>query len=273
MRRASTKLALAAALGTFSLGLGASLTGVASGQVKAPHSARVTVVKVTLGAPSELGITLSKWSALPAGVVTFKVTNMGTVAHNFKVCTKVVTTSKANACLGKATPNLAAGKSATLTVTLTVKGKYEFLCSLPGHAGGGMKGLIGVGVRVPVPTSQASATGGSNTGGGGGGGGGAGGGGATTCASPQNTSVDVNEFDFGFTLSRSSVPCGKVTFTQRNTGMVDHNFDINGLAMPIIHAGETSTNTFTLTPGTARYICDVPGHDGLGMSGTLTVTG
>jgi len=248
------------------------LAGPAAGQAKTQHSAKAAVVAVTLGQPSELGIKFSKWSAITPGLVTFKVTNKGDVTHNFKICTKVVTTSKANVCVGKVTPNLAAGKSATLTMLLKA-GRYEFLCALPGHAAGGMKGIIGVGVKVPVPTSQASTSGGGNT---------TGGGGTSTskttttatgaCAAPKNTSVDVNMFDYGFTLSANSVPCGKITFTERNTGMVEHNFNIAGLAMTIINPGQSSTTTFTLTPGTARYICDVPGHERLGMVGTLTVT-
>jgi uncharacterized cupredoxin-like copper-binding protein len=274
MHRKRSKMAVVASLATCCLGLGAWLVvaaGPAAGQVATQHSAKVTVVNVTLGQPSELGIKFSKWSAIPAGVVTFKVTNKGDITHNFKICTTVVLSSKANVCVGKTTPNLASGKSAVLTVKLSKPGKYLFLCSLPGHAAGGMKGLIGVGVKVPVPTSQVTTTG-NNVGG------------TTTtkstttttatggCASPKNTSVDVNMFDYGFTLSAGSVPCGRVTFTERNTGMVEHNFNIVGLAMAVINPGQSSTSTFTLSPGTARYICDVPGHEGLGMVGTLTVT-
>jgi uncharacterized cupredoxin-like copper-binding protein len=37
-----------------------------------------------------------------------------------------------------------AGKSATLTVTLKKKGRYEYLCTAPGHAAGGMKGILTV---------------------------------------------------------------------------------------------------------------------------------
>lgn len=86
-----------------------------------------TVVNVTAGKPTELKFTLSKTS-VPKGVVTFKVVNKGALRHDFRIA-------------GKKTPLLATGRSATLKVTLK-KGKAAFLCTVPGHAAGGMKGTL-----------------------------------------------------------------------------------------------------------------------------------
>jgi mono/diheme cytochrome c family protein len=102
--------------------------------------------------------------------VTFKVTNAGTLSHDFKICTKAVTGDTANSCTGKVTAMIAKGKSATLTVTLA-KGEYEYLCTVPGHAAAGMKGLIGVGeavaaakaVATSATTTTAALTGGGTT--------------------------------------------------------------------------------------------------------------
>jgi len=139
-------------------GLMAALLGFqtesASGQVKL---AKATVITVTAGKPSELAFKLSKSSNIAAGTVTFKVTNGGALSHNFKLCTKAVTSSTASACTGKVTPLLAKGKSATLTVTLA-KGEYEFLCTVPGHAAAGMKGLIGVGQAVTAAPATKTTT-------------------------------------------------------------------------------------------------------------------
>lgn len=106
------------------------------------HSARAagTTVNVTLGKPSEFGITLSAKS-VKHGAITFKVTNKGAIGHDFKLCNKGGT---ANACTGKVTPVLTTGKSATLTVTVAKAGTYEYLCTEPGHAAGGMKGQLKV---------------------------------------------------------------------------------------------------------------------------------
>src|SRR5215471_4970741 len=136
-------------LGAWSLGVA---TGPASGHVRSHAAAKVTVVTVTAGKPSELAFKLSKFSALPAGAVTFKV------------CTTPVATSAKNACVGKVTKMLKAGQSATLAVVLTKKGKYEYLCTVPGHAGAGMKGLLGIGVKLTAASSSASATSSGSTG-------------------------------------------------------------------------------------------------------------
>jgi uncharacterized cupredoxin-like copper-binding protein len=91
-------------------------------------------VTVTAGKPSEFKFTLNK-KTLTKGktalAVSFKVTNKGSIAHDFKIN-------------GKMTKSLAAGKTQTITVRFTKKGKYAFLCTLPGHAAGGMKGTFTV---------------------------------------------------------------------------------------------------------------------------------
>ena len=43
---------------------------------------------------------------------------------------------------GMQTPNVDPGGSAKLTVTFTKPGKYAYLCTLPGHAAAGMKGVL-----------------------------------------------------------------------------------------------------------------------------------
>src|SRR4051812_33074430 len=132
-----------------------TVVGPAAAKLGTHRTAKVTVVSVTAGKPSELAFKLSKLSALPAGTVTFMVKNMGLGSHDFKICTTPTATAAKNACVGKVTKMLKHGEAATLTVVLTKKGKYEFLCDIPGHAAGGMKGLLGVGVAV---TAAASAT-------------------------------------------------------------------------------------------------------------------
>jgi uncharacterized cupredoxin-like copper-binding protein len=88
------------------------------------HAATSTTVKV---AASEFKFKLSTKTA-HHGVVVFKVTNKGHVAHDFKIA-------------GKKTPKLQPGKSTTLKVTLK-KGKFKYLCTVPGHAAAGMTGTF-----------------------------------------------------------------------------------------------------------------------------------
>jgi uncharacterized cupredoxin-like copper-binding protein len=90
-----------------------------------PQAATVTV---TAGKPAELRFTLAKRS-VPKGSVTFAVTNRGKLKHDFKIA-------------GKKTPVLSSGKRAALNVTFKRAGRFPFLCTVPGHAAGGMKGTL-----------------------------------------------------------------------------------------------------------------------------------
>lgn len=112
---------LATALGLGSYG--------AFGAPSAPTATTATTVNVTAGRPSEFRFTLSK-KTVARGVVTFRVTNRGKVAHDFKIG-------------NKKTRMLAPGRSQTLRVTLS-KGKKNYLCTVAGHAAAGMKGTLTV---------------------------------------------------------------------------------------------------------------------------------
>jgi uncharacterized cupredoxin-like copper-binding protein len=116
----------------------------ATGHAGSPTS---TIVTVTAGKPSEYKFTLSKLALLPS-TVTFKVTNRGKLPHQFLVCTEPSGTTIANSCFGDSTKILKPGQSATLTVTFTKKGTFEFLSGTPGQAAKGMKGMIGIGVTL-----------------------------------------------------------------------------------------------------------------------------
>jgi uncharacterized cupredoxin-like copper-binding protein len=100
-------------------------------------------INVTAGKPSEFGFKLST-KTVTHGAVTFKVTNGGALPHDFKVCTRPTTSSAALTCTGKVTRLITPGGSATLVVLLAKAGKYEYLCTVAGHAAGGMKGLLTV---------------------------------------------------------------------------------------------------------------------------------
>jgi uncharacterized cupredoxin-like copper-binding protein len=91
-----------------------------------------TPVTVTAGKPAEFKFTLNKKTVTKgktALTVNFKVTNKGAISHDFKIA-------------GKKTKSLAGGKTQTLAVRFTKKGKYAYMCTLPGHAAAGMKGTF-----------------------------------------------------------------------------------------------------------------------------------
>ena len=149
-RKAILAVVLASGAGLLATGAYASSTH---------SSASPTVITVVSGKPSELRFQLSQSSNLKPGSYTFKVTNKGLGFHTFKFCTAPVKNASKNTCTGKVTKTLHPGDTASFTVKITKTGKYEFLCSIPGHAAGGMKGLIGVGVSVPpVPKPPKTTT-------------------------------------------------------------------------------------------------------------------
>ena len=109
----------------------------------AGHAALVQNVTVTVTKATEFKFKLSK-VALKKGIVAFKVTNGGNLPHDFKVCSSNKGTITANTCTGRSTPLVSPGQSNTLRVTFLRSGTYEYLCTVPGHAAAGMKGLLKV---------------------------------------------------------------------------------------------------------------------------------
>ena len=100
----------------------------AAASVAAGSHARAT--KDTVGA-KEFSFSLSTRSINKPGQVTFTVKNRGSILHNFKIN-------------GKSTANLQPGKTARLSVSFKKKGRYRYLCTEPGHAAAGMRGVFTV---------------------------------------------------------------------------------------------------------------------------------
>jgi uncharacterized cupredoxin-like copper-binding protein len=90
-----------------------------------------------------------------------------------------------------------------------------------------------------------------------------------------STSVSVTAgkpSEYKFTLSKSSVKAGTVTFRVVNKGKIPHDFSIGGKKTKILSPGKSASLTVTLKKGRSAYKCTVPGHAAAGMKGTLRVT-
>jgi outer membrane protein assembly factor BamB len=105
-----------------------STPGSSSSGATAPSTAKGTSVQVKGG---EFFFRLSTRSAIKPGTMTFVFTNIGHVLHDFKIN-------------GKQTPLIQPGNTAKLVVTFKNKGTYPYLCTVPGHAEAGMKGVFTV---------------------------------------------------------------------------------------------------------------------------------
>ena len=106
---------------------GLALVPVAGAHAERQARSTATTVQVKGG---EFFFKLSAKSVASPGKVTFVFKNTGHILHDFKIS-------------GKKTPLIGPGKTATIAVTLK-KGKYTYLCTVPGHAAAGMKGVFTV---------------------------------------------------------------------------------------------------------------------------------
>lgn len=92
----------------------------------------------------------------------------------------------------------------------------------------------------------------------------------------SSSTVNVIVEDFSISLDPPQAEAGRITFVVKNNGSVQHDFAILSKGVeqktPMIEAGKTASLTVGLEPGSYTYICTVPGHERLGMSGTFTIT-
>ena len=239
---------IAGVLGLAALALAGVFAGVFLPSGGASTTAADATTKVTVKA-SEFKYVFSRRS-VPTGTIIFTVVNKGKISHDFKIA-------------GKKTAKLAPGKSAKLTVKITKKGRYAFLCTIFGHAGAGMKGKYAVGT-TPVATTTGTTTQPPPT---------------TTTPPPTgtvgtgNTTVQVGMFEYGFNLSQTSIPSGQVTFVIKNNGTETHNFSVSGVkAGQLLNPGQSETYTVGLPAQRFSIVCDVAFHIDRGMSGSITIT-
>jgi hypothetical protein len=84
---------------------------------------------VTAGRLGELAFTLSRSSAIPAGVIGFRVTNRGAGTRAYEICTNATRGADytvINSCAhGVTTPLLPPGASAMISARTTRPGEYE----------------------------------------------------------------------------------------------------------------------------------------------------
>jgi|SRR5437867_3764679 uncharacterized cupredoxin-like copper-binding protein len=86
------------------------------------------------------------------------------------------------------------------------------------------------------------------------------------------TTITVTMKEFKFTLSKTRVKHGTVTFKLVNKGKLKHDFKISGKKSKLISPGKSGKLIVTLKKGKLAYSCTVPGHAAAGMKGKLNVT-
>jgi plastocyanin len=91
--------------------------------------------------------------------------------------------------------------------------------------------------------------------------------------------VSFEAQDFAYTGLHVEAKAGdKVTFSMKNSGSADHEFEVFGPdgkelgEIEPVSTGETGKRTLKLTkPGTYRFVCGVSDHEARGMQGTFDV--
>ena len=116
-----------------------------------PSDSAKTVQTAATEAATVVDISLKEFSmspmmpTVPPGDVTIRVTNNGTIAHNFAVPDRSVTTG-----------DLQPGESKTVTVKNATEGELAFICTIPAHADSGMKGMLMVETGAAASGSDSS---------------------------------------------------------------------------------------------------------------------
>lgn len=241
----SSRMPVLTLAGTALLGLLAACGNETGAAGDAAHE---TGDKIAITA-TDTACTLAK-AELPAGKVTFAVTNKGGQVTEVYVYgqqggayTKVVTEAE----------NIGPGTSRDMSVTLA-GGTYEIACK-PGQSGDGIRARLTV----------------------------AGGGQATAGATAEaayDREVEVEAKDFaleglaGFTAKAGE----KIEFKLENKGKVEHELEVFGPdGAPVgevapVKPGATGEAVLTLAaPGTYTYKCGIDDHAKRGMKGTFTV--
>jgi plastocyanin len=98
-----------------------------------------------------------------------------------------------------------------------------------------------------------------------------------TVEPPSVPHVQVNAVEYAFTLSRTTVPAGKVVFQFVNNGQDEHNLKIAPPEGPPAGSFANTPSkgigdlTLEMQPGTYTLLCSLPTHEQKGMKATLTV--
>lgn len=96
-------------------------------------------------------------------------------------------------------------------------------------------------------------------------------------AATASRAIQLVASEFKFDPTESSASAGQVAFTIRNSGSIEHDFELideKGASLakiPIIAPGSSERVSATLAAGRYSYVCTLPGHKQAGMVGSVAV--
>jgi uncharacterized cupredoxin-like copper-binding protein len=130
MNRTSTQQLTIRSASVLAVATFAALMLIAPAAARVDHETNATATTVQVKG-GEFFFRLSTKSVAKPGTVVFVFKNIGHVLHDFKIN-------------GKRTPLIRPGRTAKLVVSFKKKGRYAYLCTVPGHAQAGMRGVFTV---------------------------------------------------------------------------------------------------------------------------------
>jgi uncharacterized cupredoxin-like copper-binding protein len=94
-------------------------------------------------------------------------------------------------------------------------------------------------------------------------------------ASGGGETIAISESDYKLDPSEVDAKSGTVTFDLTNDGQTEHSLEIEGNGVEeesdTMAAGDSTSFSVDLEPGTYEIYCPIDGHKDLGMEGELTV--
>ena len=100
---------------------------------------------------------------------------------------------------------------------------------------------------------------------------------SATVGAPSTATTAVTERDFKFDEPSLSIPSG-TALEVTNAGPTVHNLAIRNESGAVLattkdlKAGTSETLPLSLPAGSYQIFCSLPGHESLGLKGTLTIT-
>lgn len=99
--------------------------------------------------------------------------------------------------------------------------------------------------------------------------------GDTIIGETAGAKITVRSFDIGFREKQLTAPAGTIEVEYVNEGSIAHDLmfeDVPNFELEVSKKGDVDSGTIELEAGEYTFYCEVPGHRGAGMEGTLTVT-
>lgn len=97
----------------------------------------------------------------------------------------------------------------------------------------------------------------------------------TTAAGDESVQIVVDAHDVYFDPAEITAPAGTLEIELVERGSQPHTLvfdDVEGYKLSVTRGNKNDSGSLDLEPGTYTYYCDIPGHRGQGMVGTITLT-